>query len=503
MTRALAGAPMASFTFVIGLMLAWWAVQAGFASDDAVRLWASASGAGEGLVPIGRIVATYPTLPFLATTLIALIAPDGAPAPALMGAGLLGILSGLWFNAFREAGLPALVAVISTVLLVLHPTLLRAAVAGPAEMFLVLSLAWLANGLYSLRARCMTSEVMAVGLALVAVAFSHPMGVAIACAAVPFLVFAVPPMLIASSAFNIVIALVFPTVFAFASFTYVSWVFPGSGWSFFADPTESLAAWSAGMARLFGDGLTGSLAIDAGIAMAIVLVLGAPVAAVALSWVRRRRPLIAPALVFAAAVVAAAIISVASGMFGDPAVAAVAAPILGATVIRRVPLVPQRLAIVVPLLVAGWFGGAISLAIVDPAVAMHARALFTEPGGDRERVDALAAGGATIGRDGVLIDADNAPAFVLGRGRARGLLAPKAAPFVFAILFSRLDSPFVAVPDPQSNFGINDQLNKAFPALYRSGAPGYRLVYENNTWRVFEKIRTATFEKINGPHPAT
>jgi hypothetical protein len=97
--------------------------------------------------------------------------------------------------------------------------------------------------------------------------------------------------------------------------------------------------------------------------------------------------------------------------------------------------------------------------------------------------------------DDVLVDADNAPGFVLGRGHASGILGPASEPFALAILFSRIESPFVAIPDPQSNAGANDQLNKAFPLLYRQGKPGYGVVYQNNTWRVFGRLNNGrTFE---------
>ena len=79
---------------------------------------------------------------------------------------------------------------------------------------------------------------------------------------------------------------------------------------------------------------------------------------------------------------------------------------------------------------------------------------------DRERLDALAVGGAMAGRDGILADTDNSPAFVLGRGRAHGLLDPASEPFALALLFGRLDAPFVAVPDPQSNAGANDRIEQ-------------------------------------------
>ena len=85
----------------------------------------------------------------------------------------------------------------------------------------------------------------------------------------------------------------------------------------------------------------------------------------------------------------------------------------------------------------------------------------------------------------MLVDTDNAPAVVVGRGDARGLLPPGDEPFTLAMLFGRLDAPFVAVPNPQSATGAEDRIDRSFPALYRHGAPGYRLIFENAIWRLY------------------
>jgi hypothetical protein len=74
---------------------------------------------------------------------------------------------------------------------------------------------------------------------------------------------------------------------------------------------------------------------------------------------------------------------------------------------------------------------------------------------------------------------------VLGRGTARGLIGPQGEGFALAPLFRRIDTAFVAVPDPHSPSGIRDRLNEAFPLLYRDGASGYRLAYRNKTWRLY------------------
>jgi len=487
MAQALATAPLASLAFVVVLTFGALAVRNGLIADDAVRLWAGASTAADGQVPIGRIVAAYPTVPFFLTTLVAWLAPAAAPTPALVAAGLLALTVAFCLRSFRKAGIPRIAAGVITALIVFHPALLRAIIDGPADIFLAAFLLMLCLALYDLRARSGAAEVMTVGLALMALAFSHPMGAAFAFAAVPFLAFAVQPTLVANSSLNVVAALIFPTVFAIAAFSYVSWIFPGDGWTFFAAPAESLSLWKAAVASVFGNGLTGVLPVDAALAMGVALAYGAPVAVVLLALVFRRRLLIAPALVFAAAVIGATAISVMSGLFGDPTALVVAAPVLAASVVIRVPVARERIALVVILLVLGWLGGLVSLIVVDPTTQNRIAALAAH--GGSERLDALEAGGAAIGHDGVLVDVDNAPAFLLGRGRARGIFGPQSEPFTLAILFARLDAPFIAVPDPQSAAGVNDRLNKAFPSLFRDASPGYRVIYQNTTWRLFARQR--------------
>ncbi len=487
-TNNFATTSIASFAFVAILVLLAAAVSHGLLTDDALRLWAGASTAADGQVPIGRIVAAYPTLPFLTTTLVAWLTPAATPAPLLVAASLFAIIAAFCFFSFRKTGMPIVVAGVFTVLITLHPAMLRAAIAGPSDMFLAAFLLMLCLALYDLRGRSGTSEVMGVGLALMALAFSHPMGAAFAFAAVPFLAFAVRPALVASSPFNVVIVLTFPTLFAVVAFSYVSWIFPGDGWSFFAAPTESLSQWTAAFAQVFGDALGRGLALYASLTMAIALAAGAPIAVVLLAMVYRRRPLVVPVVIFVVIAVAATAISILGGFFGDPTAIVVAAPVLAAVVVIRVPLARERLLLTTALLMLGWMGGFVSLLLVDPITVNHFQAASGH--GESERLDALGAGGAAIGRDGVLADVDNAPAFVLGRGRARGILGPQSEAFALAMLFARIDTPFVAVPDPQSNIGANDRLNKAFPLLFRDGAPGYRVIYQNNTWELFEKTKS-------------
>lgn len=488
MRNLVAAAPAASLAFAAIILAAAFAASVGFMPEETIRLWAGVMAAGDGEYSVGRIVAAYPTIPFLVTTALELIVPAGTPTPALVAAIVTSLLVAVWFIDFRRAGISTLPALAATILLGLHPMLLRAALAGPAEVFFAAFLFMLANGLYAMRARTTAPEVMTVGLALLGLSFSHPMGAAVTLAAVPFLMLAVRPALVASAAPNVLAAVIFPVLFCVGAFAYVSWVFPGSGWTFLTSPTTSLSHWAAAWSRLSDSGITGLLALDAGFALIIALALGAPLAIVALVRIRRRLPLVAPALVFVAAVVTAAMMTGATGWFGDPSLGAAAAPVLAATLIVRVPGLAEGRRALIALLAFGWIGGAVGLVIADPRMPTLISDAVHGSVSDSERLDALKLGGAIHDLSGVLIDTGNAPAVVLGRGHADGLLMPQSERFEFALLFARIDAPYVAVPDPNPPAGALDRLNKAFPQLYQRGAAGYRLVYQNPTWRLFKRI---------------
>ncbi len=499
MTRVVAAGAIGVAVFICVLTMSAFAVRAGLVGDDAVALWATSIAAGDGGLSIGQVAAAYPTLPFLASTLIDLVTPSGTPAPALLAAAIAGGLAAAWFVSLQACGLSVPLAGAATALLVLHPGLLRAAVAGPAEILLAVFLYLTGAALFDLRVRSGVSEVMAVGLGLVGLAFSHPIGAALACAATPFLIFAVRPALAANSALNVVSTLVFPTIFAASSFAYVSWVFPGAGWSFLVAPAEGVSTWTAAFTRGSGAILTGAIALDAAIAMALALMLGAPVAGLAMIRVFRRRPLLVPMLVTSAATITAAALAVATRMFGDPVALTVAPAVLAALAVSRVPDARGPATTLIALLAAGWVGGTLGLALIDPRIAPRAENALaaaeglvrgTEPtagvdGG--ERAAALDLGGAIIGRDGVLVDSINAPAVVVGRGRAAGLVSPANEEFALSILTSSIRTPFVAVPDPQVGAGAQDRLNKAFPQLHQRGAQGYRLIYSNAQWRLYAR----------------
>ena len=497
MRRLLSVAAMMLIVCAVVFAVSRSAATVGLVPNDAVTLWASAMSAGEGQMPIGRILAAYPTIPFLATALLDAITPLGTPTPVLLTGAVLALLAGGLLVSFRRIGVPAIAGSLMVFLIVLHPAMLRAALAGPAEMIFAAFLFLLGGALFVLRARSGPAEVMAAALALLGLSFAHPMGAAIACAAAPLFALSIHPDTFFKSPLNLLLALLFPTAFCVAAFSYMSWIFPGSGWTFLVAPAEGVATWATGFSHLFGQGLTGSLALDAGVAVIVAVLIGAPLVPAAVVSIWQLRPLLSPTLMFVATGAAAAGLAVTTGLFGDPAAIAVMPPILAALIIIHMPPVRQRLGVVLAMLVLGWFGGIAGLAITDPSGAVNVAIALEGRNVDADRVAAINLGNATVGRDGVLVDTLNAPAVLLGRGSARGLLPPSDEAFTLGILFSRIEAPFVAVPDPQIGTGAQDRLNKAFPMLYRRGAPGYQLIYDDAGWRLFERTEATLAQEAS------
>ena len=173
----------------------------------------------------------------------------------------------------------------------------------------------------------------------------------------------------------------------------------------------------------------------------------------------------------------------------------VAAPVLAATVVMRVPLARERLA---PRDRVCWCSagsaGSLSVALVDPITVndlQGARSNAAAASVSTRSPPAAPSVGATACWP---TSTTRRPLCSVAAARG-GIFGPQSEPFALAMLFARIDTPFVAVPDPQSNTGASDRLDKAFPSLFRDGLPGYRVIYQNNTWRLFGRAKDISASK--------
>ena len=91
-------------------------------------------------------------------------------------------------------------------------------------------------------------------------------------------------------------------------------------------------------------------------------------------------------------------------------------------------------------------------------------------------------------RKPTMIDIKSGYRAIVARGDAKGLLLPFTHQYRLAIRSDQPNVPQIAVPDPDTKQGQRDKINSRFPQLYEYGMSGYKRVYDEDGWRVYQRI---------------
>jgi membrane protein XagC len=86
-----------------------------------------------------------------------------------------------------------------------------------------------------------------------------------------------------------------------------------------------------------------------------------------------------------------------------------------------------------------------------------------------------------------LIDDQAAYAAIAARRDAVGLILPFSDEFKLALASPDRLPAQIVVPAPGSRQGAQDAITQRFPDIWQNGRPGYRLVYEQEVWRVWQQ----------------
>lgn len=93
----------------------------------------------------------------------------------------------------------------------------------------------------------------------------------------------------------------------------------------------------------------------------------------------------------------------------------------------------------------------------------------------------------SVHRTPTVIDDGAGFAVIAHRGDARDLILPFSPRYKLALLNPGRTPPQIVVADPASEAGSRDAVSQRFPGLWSEGRPGYRLVYEQGPWRVWQR----------------
>ncbi|NOY66638.1 MAG: hypothetical protein GXP13_04415 [Gammaproteobacteria bacterium] len=91
-------------------------------------------------------------------------------------------------------------------------------------------------------------------------------------------------------------------------------------------------------------------------------------------------------------------------------------------------------------------------------------------------------------RQVTLLDDKTAYRVIVARGDAKNLILPFSSKFKTNMKNKWPKIAQLAVSEPGYIHNKQDHLNQRFPDLYYKGMPGYKLVYDNQHWRVYRQI---------------
>lgn len=452
--------------FLVLLLSSGWAELNGFVSDANTNLWARIIIQVDGPSSYQVSDAFYPPIPFVLGLLTYLATGiSSVPTTFLLAAAIAAAQLVLWYDSLRSNGSFGRASSLAIlVLLGANPFFLRAVADGPETMLTMLGTWVFARGLVNLRLTGNAPDMMKVAVGLMATSLSSSYGLMICLGALPFMIVAARPSMVATSSFGYLFAMFYPVLASIGSLLAVAAIFDSNLVPLLVeDMVEQPArehAW----------------------------VLGSLIPATLIACLQNIRSgwLLFPLLAAVGSVIAAYVLNFGFHVESDPAVAA--APLLAVTVValRLWPPHPARTAMVLSMLGA-------SLLLSVPAIgklqgvetaswvqAVQGRALA-----DRQATLEVVA--FTNKKSGIMVDVERNPSIVTMLGGVEQLIVAGQPLYDWPLEGAIPQVPYILVPAMEPGTVPRDRILLRFPELQRDRLDGYEEVFRNDGWLVFEK----------------
>ena len=457
-----------SFGFVVlALMLLLslgWTEAHGFMSMDVTDLWAKSIVQIDGPVQFKATDAFYPPVPYALSLLGQAVLPDTqVPVPfvlsALVGAGLLV----MWFLNLRDTGqFSAVTAAVVVLLLALNPFFLRALADGPETMFCILGTWLFARGIVNLRLTGNAPDMMKVAVGLLVVALSDSYGLMLCLGAMPFMIVAARPSMIAASSTGYLVAMFYPVLAAVGSLMFVSMIFDSRLVPLLSETATPLT-------------LREHLVILAGLG---------PAAFVAILRNILIPRLFMPLLAAVGAVLGGYTLNTFFHVEGDPAMAL--APMLGVLVaaIRFWPNLPLREPIAITLMALSL----LTSALVMRHVAHNETRVWTNAMLGKENAASRPTQEVVSflrDKSEIMVDVEKNPQIVVGLGNIDRLVIAGEPAYDWALEGGVPRTNYIVVPRQAEGQITADRILRRFPQLRLSQLPGYEEVFQKQPMACF------------------
>jgi membrane protein XagC len=472
--------------------LALWLLTNHYVNEIALQRWAESLallGAGEQAVKqLGLAyphVSSYALIPFHFVPGL-----SGGAAPHLLSVLAAAALMALWYRDASDYGHTRAAIWLGVLMVAAHPLFLWAATSGTQTAVTMLLYYLLYGAARRLRASGDAQALMQVGGLLALLFLVEPLAGFLLLALMPLIVFTTPRSMWQSTPFSLglLVLLLLPAGIVIGTWIYLNWLFEHAPWAYLQAPRAHLTlavdnhlhgSWQ----QSFGSSWLAALGVGTLLAAASF-----PVAAYVLWHARRLRDWNAVGtLMLVHPLIALAFASVALSLVQPFEILALLLPVLLAELAVRPPRMRAERVL---LLGTGLASVLLGWAVFDYRPSAEMQRWSAALSGTAEPAYA---GDAALGvwlrgpRAPLLLDERSGVYVIVAHGSARGLILSGSDAFKLDMRRSLPQAPLIAVPEPRSLRGRQDALNLRFPGLYGDGLPGYRRVYDQGGWRVYER----------------
>ena len=454
-----------SLFLLLLISLAWTEAQ-GFTSADVTQLWARSILQVDGPLHFRSTDAFYPPIPFfLSLSFYGILGSADVPGPFIISAFAGAALLVLWSFSLRDRGDWAFwTRLCAVALLGLNPVFLRTVAEGPEKVLSLLGIWIFTRGLVNLRLTGNAPDMMKVAVGLILVAMSDSFGLVLAFAALPFMIVAAQPSMIAWSSTGYLVAMVYPIAVAIGSLFFTSMIFDSVLVPNLFEPSPPLG-WSAHLWNL---------------SALVPLALIASLPSIATPRV------FMPLMAAVGTVCGAYALNLFFQMESDPAMAV--APLLAVTMaaIRFWPAFPARAPLLLGLLGVAFVTSFVALreSRHDQTMGWMAAVAGSHPPGLSPTEEV---GRFLEGKSDIMVDIERSPEILLEMGGIESLVVSGERRYDWVLQGGAPEASYILVPNQEPGKQVTDRLLRRFPGMDQGSLPDYREVFSNARWRVFER----------------
>lgn len=410
-------------------------------------------------------------------------------APYLLYAAIGSATLVLWFHHLGQRGYHIGIRILLVLVCATHPFFLWSVTSGSEKALSLLLFYLLCFSFVRMTHYGDVRAFVAVGLVMAIYFFADARALLLFVALLPLIAFIAPPRMISTAPGSVYLVLYLPLLISVLAWCYLNWIFYGDPLLFLESPESTFLGAKHHIEQFQWLQSAGGKWLQPLLTALIFILLAYPI----LIWLARRashhKMLLRSMLVIFLHPVLAVTIGTHEYFLSHPAEMLF---LFGTGVMAIIIMLPRQRKshqlVLVGLLALGNVGGWLAFSwIPTPEMQRWQQALAGNTVAAPHAADERLGIWLAEHRLPTLIDNRAGYRVIVSRGDAHDLILPFMDSFKLNLMRRAPVATQIAVTAPDSPQAAQDGVGQRYPQLYAQGLPGYRLVYDDDVWRVYRR----------------